>query len=511
MSVTSFYFLVFIAVLLAVYYLVPERLRVAVLLFGGALFIFLSGGNLGVIASGPGGDSGGNLYSVLTAGFTALALIVGECLIVWILTLELSRSEGRIRTLLFCLTLVICIIPLILLKYIGIGGIAAPVGISYYSLTLISMSSDVFLGTAEAERNPFRAMLYGSFFPALTSGPILSYRKDSAELLRKSHPFSSGNITRGLQRMLWGLMKKLVISERLAMVVDSIYSEPASWGAGYLVLGTFCFSFQLYTDFSGCMDIILGVSEALGIRLPENFNRPFLSRTVAEYWRRWHITLGAFMKDYLFYPVLRTGFFSSMSLKLRKSLGKKAGKTVVTAAAMLILWTTVGFWHGGDIKYVIGSGLLHWFYITTGEIVNPVFNKFWKRFTFGPDALCLNVLRVIRTFCLVSIGFVFFRAESALIAAGILGRIFSIARGTLSIGDIGISLKDTLVMLMFLVIMIAVELIADRCPDKDIRKTIASFRLPVRWIIWFALIFAVIIFGKYGPGYDSAAFIYQEF
>ncbi len=490
MAVTSFYFLIFCAVLLAVYYTIPGGLRLYVLLLAGGCFVFAGG------------------------GWTSVLLIVSQCLAVWLVTLGISAAKGKARSLLMFLNLLICLSSLVILKYIGVPGLAAPIGISYYSMTLISMSADVYFETAEPVRDPARSLLTASFFPALTSGPILSFRKDASALMVYGGDLPGAdfeNVSRGLQRMLWGLMKKLVISERLALIVDPVYSDPSGWGWGYLILGTFCFSFQLYTDFSGCMDIILGLSEALGIKLPENFNRPFLSRTVAEYWRRWHITLGAFMRDYLFYPVLRTRLFSKLGAKFRSLFGKKTGKTATTAAAMLILWTAVGFWHGGDIKYVIGSGLLHWFYITTGEILNPKFNKFWSRFSFGADAPLLNALRVVRTFCLVSLGFVFFRAESAGSALGILSRIFTGASGSLPVSELGISLKDTAVLLMFLAVMIVIEAAADRCPGGDIRKKIASFRLTARWVIWFALIFAVIIFGKYGPGYDQAAFIYQEF
>ncbi|MCR5303792.1 MAG: MBOAT family protein [Lachnospiraceae bacterium] len=485
MSVTSFYFLIFTAVLLAVYYLVPERLRAAVLLAAGGFFVYFGG------------------------GFKALILMALQCLIVWFLTARLSEAQGKIRTVLFVISIALCLCPLILLKYIGIQGFMAPVGISYYSLSLVSMTADVYLGMGKAP-GVSEALLFGSYFPALTSGPILYYREDSGELLGL-YAYSRENVLRGLQRMLWGLMKKLVISERLAVIAGAVFGEPETYGAVWLIIGTFSFSFQLYTDFSGCMDIILGLSEALGIHLPENFDRPFLSRTVAEYWRRWHMTLGAFMKNYLFYPLLRTRLFTGLNRKLKKSMGKKAGKTAVTALAMLVLWTAVGYWHGGDIKYVIGSGLLHWFYIVTGEIINPKFNKFWKRFSFGPDAPWLNALRVVRTFCLVSIGFVFFRADTAASAVVILKRIFTGASGTGSWSDIGMAAKDTAVMLMFLLIMICIEFMADRCPGKDIRLKISGFRLPLRWTIWFALIFSVIIFGKYGPGYDAAAFIYQEF
>ncbi len=150
--------------------------------------------------------------------------------------------------------------------------------------------------------------------------------------------------------MVWGFFKKLVIAERLGVLVNTVYGSYETYDGLYIWVATACYAFQLYTDFSGCMDIVLGMSESLGIVLPENFRTPFFSKSVAEYWRRWHITLGVWMKDYVFYPLLRSKLFTELNKALKEKCGKKRGKQYATFAAMFVLWLTVGIWHGGDCQ-----------------------------------------------------------------------------------------------------------------------------------------------------------------
>jgi D-alanyl-lipoteichoic acid acyltransferase DltB (MBOAT superfamily) len=279
-----------------------------------------------------------------------------------------------------------------------------------------------------------------------------------------------------------------------------------------VVFATFLYAFQLYTNFSGSMDLVLGMSECLGLRMPENFDVPFLSQTVAEYWRRWHITLGVWMKEYVFYPLLRTKFFTTLANRNKKRFGKKTGKMLTSFGAMLILWLTVGLWHGGDLKFVIGSGLLHFLYIMLEEIFEKPFRSLWEKLKIDPQHKILCVLRVIRTFLLVNIGFVFFRADSTAKALRMLRS--SLERWNFSvftkghIFDLGLDRIEFVILLVSLGIMTAVEVLSRK---KDVRERIAGKKLPIRWIAYFALLFYTILLGYYGPGYSAAAFIYQGF
>ena len=216
---------------------------------------------------------------------------------------------------------------------------------------------DVYYGIGKPQQNFLKLALYGMYFPVIISGPILKYREHGEQFF-EPHAFDYKQVTFGLQRMLWGFFKKLVIAERLGIFVDTVYGDYMGYPGAYIWAATICYAFQLYTDFSGCMDIVLGMSECFGIYLPENFQTPFFAKSVAEYWRRWHITLGIWMKEYVFYPVLRSAFFTNVNKSFKKRFGKKKGKQYATFGAMFILWLTVGIWHGGDWKFVIGSGLL---------------------------------------------------------------------------------------------------------------------------------------------------------
>ncbi|MDR2889986.1 MAG: MBOAT family protein, partial [Lachnospiraceae bacterium] len=192
----------------------------------------------------------------------------------------------------------------------------AVLGISFYTLSMLGYVIDIYYEIGQVSRNYFKFLLYGLFFPTMISGPVMRYSQ-MAEELYQPHSFDYKRITRGFQRMLWGFFKKLVISERAALVVNTVFNDHGQYEGAFYWLAAMFFVIQLYTDFSGCMDIVLGIGETFGINMPENFRTPFLSRSISEYWRRWHITLGAFMKDYVFFPLLRSGMFNRLGQFLR--------------------------------------------------------------------------------------------------------------------------------------------------------------------------------------------------
>lgn len=386
-----------------------------------------------------------------------------------------------------------------------------PLGVSFYTFSLLGYVIDVYYGLAEHQGNALKLALYGLYFPNLISGPILKYR-EHAEQFFAPHAFDYRQVTRGLQRMAWGFFKKLVISERLGVLVNTVYGAYESYSGFYIWAATVCYAFQLYTDFSGCMDIVLGLSESLGIMLPENFQTPFFAKSVAEYWRRWHITLGVWMKDYVFYPLLRSKLFTNLNKSFKEKFGKKRGKQYATFAAMFVLWLTVGIWHGGDWKFVIGSGLLHWFYIVMEELLAPPCARMMERLHIHAEGRFVAGVRMLRTFFLVCIGDLFFRAAS-------VGDAFAMLHGAVSVWnpqilwdgsllELGLDSVELAVMLLSLLLLWAVSLGGRRIPVRD---RIAKKPLPVRWAIWYALLFAVILLGYYGPGYSAAEFIYQGF
>ena len=511
MGITSFYFLCFFAVILILYYVIPKRFQWGLLLVCSVVY-YLASGNAVLI-----------LYPLVSVsacygGIRLLAAVAAE-------------EAGKRRQILV-MTILVNIGILVVLKYVNFGiytidGIARlfgsseeliksvdfliPLGVSFYTFSLLGYVVDVYYGIAEPQKNYLKLLLYGMYFPVVLSGPILQYR-EHGEQFYKPHVFDYQRVTRGLQRMLWGFFKKLVIAERLGTLVDTVYGGYGEYPGAFIWVATVCYAFQLYTDFSGCMDIVIGMSESLGIILPENFRTPFFSESIAEYWRRWHITLGVWMKEYVFYPVLRTKFFTDLNRSWRERFGKKRGKQYATFAAMFILWLTVGIWHGGDWKFVIGSGLLHWFYIVMEELLAPPCARFMERCHMEPKGRLIRGVRIVRTFFLVCIGDLFFRAES-------VGDALAMLRGAVSVWnpsvlwngalfELGLDWMEMVIVVVALLLLWGVSLMQQK---GSVRERIAGRALPVRWIIWYALLFGVILLGCYGPGYSAGEFIYQGF
>ena len=511
MGITSFNFLCFFAAILILYYVIPKKLQWGLLLACSVVYYLLSGNGMLIvypIAS----------VTVCYAGIRLLTVTPAE---------DAKRRKG-----ILILTIMVNIGILFVLKYVNFGiytidGIAGllggpdeliqsvnflvPLGVSFYTFTLLGYVIDVYYGIAAPQTNYLKLMLYGMYFPAIISGPILKYREHGDQFFAP-HTFDYQRVTRGLQRMLWGFFKKLVIAERLGMLVDTVYGSYADYPGTYIWVATVFYAFQLYTDFSGCMDIVIGMSESLGIILPENFETPFFSKSISEYWRRWHITLGVWMKEYVFYPVLRSNFFTNLNRSWREKFGRKRGKQYTTFAAMFILWLTVGIWHGGDWKFVIGSGLLHWFYIVMEELLAPPCAHLMEACHIDAKGRTIGIARILRTFFLVCIGDLFFRAASVGDAFSMLGAAVSVWNPYIlwngELLTLGLDGIEMIIAAAALLVLWMVSLMQRR---EAVRDRVARKPLPVRWIIWYALLFAVILFGCYGPGFSAGEFIYQGF
>lgn len=511
MGITSFYFLCFFTVLLIVYYWIPRKLQWGLLLLGSVAYCLLAGQGILI------------LYPLVSAGAchlgtNALARVPQE-------------AEKKRRGIL-TVTILVNIGILFALKYVNffintVNGVVhlfgggdelvsgvdflVPLGVSFYTFSLLGYVIDVYYGLADAQKNFGKLALYGLYFPNLISGPILKYREHAAQFFAP-HAFDYKQVTQGLQRMVWGFFKKLVIAERLGVLVNTVYGDYEGYPGAYIWVATACYAFQLYTDFSGCMDIVLGLSQSLGIALPENFQTPFFSKSVAEYWRRWHITLGVWMKDYVFYPLLRSKLFTNLNKSFKEKFGKKRGKQYATFAAMFVLWLTVGVWHGGDWKFVIGSGLLHWLYIVMEELLAPPFACLNKRLHLDEEGRLLNGIRMLRTFFFVCIGDLFFRSASVGDASAMLKSAVSVWNPQIlwdgSLLQLGLDGIETAVAGFALLLLWAVSL---KQRKEQVRECIARKPLPLRWALWYALLFAVILLGYYGPGYSAAEFIYQGF
>ncbi len=514
MNITSFYFLCFYVAVLVLYYAVPKKRQWLVLLVGSIAF-YLLGGNGWLL-----------LYPM-----TASAVCFGGGYM-------LSKAaDGRLKKAWLLFSLAGTLGVLIVLIYFNFGiytynGLVSllgllfrfqgrpldalqfliPLGVSFYTLSLLGYVLDIYYGIGRVSRNFGKFLLYGMFFPAMVSGPIMRYKEMEEELYRP-HPLSYGQVTKGMQRMVWGFFKKLVIAERAALIVNTVYDDYGNYAGAYFWIGAVCFVIQLAADFSGYMDIVLGLAQTFDIKLPENFRTPFFSKSIAEYWRRWHMTLGSFMKDYVFYPLLRSGLFVRLGSYLRAKIGKKNGKRLTTFIAMFVLWFTVGIWHGGGWKYILGAGLFHWGFIVAGELAEPVFARWMGKKGWDPRHKVLEGLRILRTFLLVTLADVFFRADSVRAGFYIWKSMFTVWNPAVlfdgSLFGLGLDWIEFTVGAVSLAILIVVSVLREK--GGSIRDRIAAKPLPVRWLIWYALLFYTILLGYYGPDYDAAEFIYQGF
>lgn len=339
---------------------------------------------------------------------------------------ELNKS----KKLVLVVALLFNILILVVLKYTGffmdtIAGIAIaaggkfvvpevnfilPLGISFYTFMTVSYLADVYWGVTTAQTDLRKYALYISYFPHITSGPIDSY-SDLREDLYNHHDFNLDYFGQGLYRIVVGLFKKLVIAGRLAVYVDEVYSNPSSYAGLTLLTATFFYAFQMYCDFSGYVDIAIGVSKLFGINLTENFNLPYLSKSIPEYWRRWHITLGVWFRTYVFYPVIRSDFSKKISKKLKKNHDKAFASMITTIIGLICVWLLTGLWHGASWHYVM-HGVYHGTIIIISTCLAGTYKKWKETLHIADESKIFGAFQIIRTFILVDISYILFRANS---------------------------------------------------------------------------------------------------
>ncbi len=389
-----------------------------------------------------------------------------------------------------------------------------PPRISYFALIIIAYITDVYWGKSKAENNPGKALLFFSYFPIMTSGPIINFEQMKDQLWGEKHSFSYDRCIRGLERVLWGLFKKMVISERLAVVVSRIYDHYEVYSGLYIFVAAAMFVFQLYTDFSGLMDIVLGCSEILGINLPENFNTPFYSRNLSEFWRRWHITLGAFLRDYVLYPVQRSSVFIKMRKWCKTHMGKGYDKkfNFPLYLTLLISWFLIGLWHGGGWNYIFGVGIYMWAVIVIGELLAPVFACLIKALHINTECESYVWLLRIRTFVLFMFGLSFFRANTLkdgfLMWRSAFRRFNPWIFFDESLYKLGLDRREWGILIFGMILLFIVSFASQKT---DVRDFIRRQNFIVRFVMFMFLFIMITVYGYYGTQFNAADFIYGRF
>ena len=276
-----------------------------------------------------------------------------------------------------------------------------PLGISFYTFQTMGCLIDTYWQKYEPEANFFKFLLFVSFFPQLTQGPINKY-EDLAGQLTAEHKFDYHNFSYGCQRILWGYLKKMVIADRLFFYVSEITGNYQDYVGPVVLLGAFMYALQIYADFSGYMDIVCGLCQVWGIRLTENFMRPYFSKSIAEYWRRWHISLGVWFKDYIYYPIAVSGFARTLSKKGKKLFGNHIGKLLPATAALVVTWLTTGLWHGASWAYIVWGGVNGLIIIFSMQM-EPLYEKTKRALRINESAWLWRAFQTLRTFLLVTL------------------------------------------------------------------------------------------------------------
>lgn len=389
-------------------------------------------------------------------------------------------------------------------------GLVLPLGISFYTFQSMGYLIDVYNGKYAPEKNPAKFALFVSFFPQLIQGPVARFDQLESQLVTP-HRFDLDGIERGLLLMLWGWFKKKVIADRALSLVEAVFGNQSAYGGAVIVVGVLFYSLQQYADFSGGIDLVTGIAQLFGIQLAPNFKRPYFSVSLGDFWRRWHISLGAWMRDYVFYPFALTRPVSRMSKALKKKAGTHIARALPAALGNILVFLLVGVWHGAQMNYVLW-GLYNGVILAFTALVEPVYKRMNDRLPRLTASGGFHVFRILRTFLVVNIGWYFDRCVRVSDAFAMLHKTFfafnaqQLFDGTLD--TLGLAAKDYRILLIATIILFVVSLMQER--GVKIRDFVLSRPLALRWAVLYAFIFFVLAtFG--GSNVAASGFMYAVF
>lgn len=485
MSILSVTFLGFLALLTVIYHIVPGKVKPYVL-FAGSVIFYLSF------------DIRYSLFLVFTVISTYVCGILTE-----------KRETPKKKKLCLALTLFINIAILVTVKYLPytvslVGSLIGkdfsafkllvPVGISFYTLQAAGYCIDVYRGNIKAERCFIKYASFAIFFPLILQGPISRYSQLADQVFsRKKVADIYTAVTFGSQLMLWGFFKKLVIADRAAILVNTVFDNHTQYTALPILAAALLYTVQIYADFSGCVDICRGAGELFGIKIIDNFRQPYFATSIPDFWRRWHISLSSWLRDYVYIPL-----GGNRKGKVRKYIN------------IFIVFLVSGFWHGVGLQY-IAWGILHGAYQIAGGITMPARKRLCSRLHINRECKPYRLFQQLFTFALIVESWIFFRGDSVTTALRMTKRlVFNWDSTPLSsLLDLGLDLQDFIILGVALIVLLAVSIL--RSKNVPVRAKTAQMPLPVRWVIYLLVFLCVLVFGIYGPGYSDASFIYMNF
>lgn len=487
MLFNSLSFLLFFIVVTTTYFVIPHKYRWFLLLASSCYFymVFVP------------------IY-ILILGFTIF--------IDYFAGILLEQSNGKVRKWFLLASLIANIGVLAVFKYYNFFNenltlllhdfgyhnhvpylsILLPIGLSFHTFQAMSYTIEVYRGKQKAERNFGIYALYVMFYPQLVAGPIERPQNLLHQFYEK-HNFDYLRVTDGLKLMVWGLFKKVVIADRLAIIVNRVYENPTEYIGIQLIIATIFFSFQIYCDFSGYSDIAIGAAQVMGFKLMTNFNRPYFSKSISEFWKRWHISLSTWFKDYLYL-----------------SLGGKRVSIPRWYFNLFVVFLVSGFWHGANWTFVIW-GALHGFYLVSAIVTQKYRNLFKRTLGIKEKTFFDKIIRTGITFILVSFAWIFFRAENVSDACYIITHLFQGVSDNLDINsfrqnifNLGLNRKEFIIAVVSILFM---EFIHFKQRNLKLRQKITELPTWIRWSIYYTVIFVIIIFGIF----NKSQFIYFQF
>ncbi len=491
MLFNSLEFLIFFPVVTLIYFLIPHKVRYIWLLLASYYFYMCWNPK----------------YALLIGTSTVVTYLSG-------ILIGKFNNRQNIKKLWVALSFIINIAILFFFKYfdfaianinsvlsnIGVElinpafDVILPVGISFYTFQALGYTVDVYRKDIEPEKNILRYALFVSFFPQLVAGPI-ERSGNLIKQLREKHTFDTKRVAYGMMLMLWGFFEKLVIADRAAYIVDTVYNNYTEYTGLTIVVATVLFAFQIYCDFASYSDIARGAAQVMGFDLMKNFETPYFAKSVAEFWRRWHISLSSWFRDYVYIPL-----GGNRHGRLRKYFN------------LAVVFFLSGLWHGASWSFVIW-GLLNGFYQIIGDITKKFRTQVSEFFGLDRNVFSNKLLKVIVTFVLVDFSWIFFRAGSFNAALTIIKNMFKefnlwiFTDGTMY--TLGLDRPDLFILLVSLLVLLFMSVL--KYKGVNIRDSLSKQGLWFRYFVYLAGIFAVLIFGVYGPTYDASQFIYFQF
>jgi D-alanyl-lipoteichoic acid acyltransferase DltB (MBOAT superfamily) len=513
MTYTSVYFAVFVLALFIIYFILPVKIRWVVLLVGSYVFYYIS------------------------AGIEALSFIVLTTAVVFAIGLAIGKIHDKYkedrqksklyRRLVMTAGLLYAFGVLCYLKYSNFVieivnqvtdgdmmylDLLLPLGISFYTFQLSGYLIDVYRGKFQPDGNIAKFALFACFFPQIIQGPISRYDQ-LAHQLYEGHKFDYQRIKFGIMLIIWGYFKKLVIADRAAIIVSTMVNSPGDYQGFEVVYGGIAYMIQMYGDFSGGIDISIGVAQIFGITMVQNFNQPYFSDSLNEYWRRWHITLGAWTRDYIFFSISLSKAASRFTKSTKDKIGKYLSKTLPSCFAIGVVFLIIGIWHGASMNYV-AFAVYNTVIVMLEFLILPPMNKALdQRGIINRKSIPWKLFTIFITLIIVTISKFFPMSRSLADAMTLLGNMFTSFNPSVitdgSLLEMGLDFNNIILLFLAVAVLFVRDFLTEM--GMNMRESIDKRNFIIKGAIILVALLSIVIFGIYGTQVNDTTFIYQQF